>query len=147
MLSRWQIDLPACLPACLHEHGCVGHNDKPAMPHIQDGVQAFTNCEQIYKRARNVHISSTDLEHNSELLLAQPHIFLCFKKIRATTATTLLFPTQSRILTAIVQHSILNLLHPYLKFQVFLIDITQSDIQILYGLQIDNGIPQSVNSS
>ena len=31
--------------------------------------------------------------------------------------------------------------------QVSLIDLSQSDIQILYGLQIDNGIRQCVNSS
>ena len=35
----------------------------------------------------------------------------------------------------------------YLKFQVCLIDLPQSDIQILYGLQIDNGIQQRVSSS
>ena len=34
----------------------------------------------------------------------------------------------------------LSLLHPYLKFQVCLIDLSQSDIQILYGFQMDNGI-------
>ena len=51
------------------------------------------------------------------------------------------------MLTAIVQHLILNLLQPYLKFKVYLIDLSQSDIQIIYGLQIDNGIWQRVNSS
>ena len=40
----------------------------------------------------------------------------------------------------IVQHSILNFSHPNLKFQVSLVDLFQSDIQILYNLQIDNGI-------
>ena len=43
-------------------------------------------------------------------------------------------------LAAIVQHSILNLSHPYLKLQVSLIDQSQYDIQMFYGLQIDNGI-------
>ena len=42
-------------------------------------------------------------------------------------------------MTAIEQHSILNLSHSYLKFQVCLIDLCQSNIQILYSLQIDNG--------
>ena len=37
-------------------------------------------------------------------------------------------------------------LHPYLKFQVRLIDLSQSDIQILYGLQIDNAIRQCVDN-
>ena len=46
-----------------------------------------------------------------------PHRPLCFKKIRTTTTTVILIPTQqSQILTVIVQHSILNLLHPCLKF-------------------------------
>ena len=35
----------------------------------------------------------------------------------------------------------------FLKFPVCLIDLCQSDIQILYGLQIDNGIWQCVNST
>ena len=47
----------------------------------------------------------------------------------------------------IVQHSILNLSHPYLMFQVSLVVLSQSDIQILYGLQIDNDIQQSINNS
>ena len=88
--------------------------------------------------------------HNWELLISRPHWPLCFKKIRKTTTTVFLFPTQQpRILTAIVQHSILNLSHPYFKFHVRLIDLSQSDIQILYGLQIDNVIVirQCVNSS
>ena len=77
-----------------------------------------------------------------------PTLPLCFKKIRKTTTTVFLFPTQQpRILTAVVQHSILNLSHPYFKFHVRLIDLSQSDIQILYGLQIDNVIRQCVNSS
>ena len=33
------------------------------------------------------------------------------------------------------------------KFQVCLMDLCQSDIQVLYGLQIDNGTQQFVNSS
>ena len=35
----------------------------------------------------------------------------------------------------------------YLKFHIRLIDLSQSDIQILYDFQIDNGIQQCVNSS
>ena len=45
------------------------------------------------------------------------------------------------------QHSIINLLQPYCKFQVHIIDWSQSNIQILYDLQVDNGIRQCVNSS
>ena len=40
-----------------------------------------------------------------------------------------------------------NLSHPYFKLQVLLIDLSQSDIEILYGLQIDNGVRQCANSS
>ena len=47
---------------------------------------------------------------------------------------------KSRILTAVVQHSILNLSYPCFKFQVSLIDLSQSNIWRLYGLQIDNDI-------
>ena len=58
------------------------------------------------------------------------------------------FPIQqSRILAAIVQRSILNLLHPYLKFQFRLIDLSQSNIQMLYGLQINNEVRQFVNKN
>ena len=44
-------------------------------------------------------------------------------------------------------YSVLNLLLSYLKFQVRLIDLPQSAIQIPYGVQIDNAIRQCVNSS
>ena len=40
-----------------------------------------------------------------------------------------------------------NVVDTTFKFQVRLIDLSQSSIQILYGLQIENGIPQCVNSS
>ena len=40
-----------------------------------------------------------------------------------------------------------NLSHPYFKFQVLLMDLSQYDIETLYGLQIDNGVRQFVNSS
>ena len=53
----------------------------------------------------------------------------------------------STVLTVIVQHSALNLLLPYLKFQVRLIDLSQPAIQIPYGVQIDNAIRQCVNKS
>ena len=80
----------------------------------------------------------------SASLLRRP---LWFKKIKITTTTTLLISQQSRIITAIVHCSILNLLHPYLEFQVSLVDLSQSDIQILDGLQINNGILECVSSS
>ena len=41
----------------------------------------------------------------------------------------------------------LNLWQPYRKFQVCLIDLSEPAISILYGLQIDNGIRQCVNSN
>ena len=41
----------------------------------------------------------------------------------------------------------LNILHPYLKFKFHLIGLSQSDIQILYGFQIDNSAQQCVSSS
>ena len=41
----------------------------------------------------------------------------------------------------------LNSSHPYLKFQVRLKDLFQSDLQILYSLQTDNGILQCVHSN
>ena len=44
-------------------------------------------------------------------------------------------------------YSILSLSHLHLKFKVCLINLSQSDIQTLYGLQIDNYIWQCVNSS
>ena len=43
-------------------------------------------------------------------------------------------------LQPLAQHLILNLPHPYFNFQVSLIDLSQPDIQILYGPQIDDGI-------
>ena len=47
-----------------------------------------------------------------------------------------------------VQHSILNLSHPYLKFQASLsLILSQSDTQIIYGPGIDNGIGPCVDSS
>ena len=93
---------------------------------------------------------STMLSTYWELLIARPHKPLCLKKMRTTFTTVFLILTQqSWILTAIMQHYILNLSHPYLylKFQVHLIDLPQCDIQILYSLPIDNGIRQCVNSS
>ena len=71
-----------------------------------------------------------------------PHRPLCSKKIRTTTTTSSSESLQS-------QYSIRSSIFPihYLKFQTGLIDLSQSGIQILYGLQIDNGIRQCVNSS
>ena len=76
------------------------------------------------------------------------HRPLYCKKIKKPLTQHSQFSTQqSCVLTAIAQHLILNLPHPYLNFQVSLIDLSQPDIQILYGLQIDDGIQQCVNSS
>ena len=47
----------------------------------------------------------------------------------------------------LLQQSIINLLYLYLEFQVSLIDLLQSDIQIFYSFEIVNGIQQCVNSS
>ena len=47
----------------------------------------------------------------------------------------------------IVQRSILNLSHPSLNFQVSFINLSPSDIRLLYSLQIDNDIQQCVKRS
>ena len=50
-----------------------------------------------------------DWEHNWKLLITCPHRPLCFKKIWTIITTAFLIPTQQfQILTAIVQHLILN---------------------------------------
>ena len=76
-----------------------------------------------------------------------PHRQLCFKKLRTTT--TAVFLIFSKVVVNPYSHSIWSsIIHtPYLKFKVRLIGLAQSDIQILYGLQIDNGISCCVNSS
>ena len=70
------------------------------------------------------------------------------KKIKLTTTTTFLIsntvvPNPYSHIIAFIPH----LSHPYLQFHNCLIDLSQPDIQILYGLQIDHGIRQCVNSS
>ena len=60
-------------------------------------------------------------------------MFLISTLYSANSANTVTNSPQS----AIVQHSILHLLLPYLKFQLHLIDLSQCDIHILYGLQLD----------
>ena len=59
------------------------------------------------------------------------------KKKRLTTTTAFLI---SNILSSIFRT-------PYFKFKFRLIDLFQSNIQTLNGLQIDKGIWQCVNSS
>ena len=81
--------------------------------------------------------------HNWELFIAHPHRPLCFKKIRTTTTTAFLISnTVIPNPYSLAQNSILYLSHPYLKFQVCLTDLSQSDNQIIYSLQKDNGICQ-----
>ena len=72
---------------------------------------------------------------------------LCFKKIRTTTTTVFLI--SNKVVLNPYSHSAAFHHHsfrPLFKFQVCLIDLSQSDIQILYDLQIDNGTQQHVNS-
>ena len=119
--------------------------------------QDLTNCVHSYNRACNVHpngvtnvrkfVQGIDWELNWELLIACPHRPVCFKKIRTATTSASILNTVVWNQYSIVQNSILNLLHHYLKFQVCFTDLSQSDIQTLYGLQIVNGIWQCVNSS
>ena len=65
-------------------------------------------------------------------------------KIRTTTATVSLI--SNTVVSNPYSDSItfdpqfFAAVHPCLKFQVHLIDLSQSDIQVLYGFQIDNGI-------
>ena len=59
--------------------------------------------------------------HNWELLIVRPHRPLYYKKIRTTTTTAFLISNTvvpESLQPIIEQHSILNLSHPYLKFQV-----------------------------
>ena len=113
--------------------------------------QVFTNCMHSYDHAHNMHVIGIDWEHNWELLIACPKRPLCFKKIRTTTTTGFLI--SNTVVPNPYSHSttfdlkFFAPLHPYLKFQVRLIDLPQSDIQIFYGLQTDNSIWQCVNSN
>ena len=92
----------------------------------------------MHKNLCTVLIENT----NENYLLSTPQRPLCFKNLKTTTNTFLIPNT---VVLNPYSHSaalILNLLHLYLKFQVHLIDLSQLDIQILYGLQIDNDIWQ-----
>ena len=110
--------------------------------------QAFTNCMRGYDHARSMHASGItcaqkfmhdiDWQHNWKLLIACPHRPLYFKKIRTTT-TIVVVPNTCRHSTVFNPQSFVPL-HPYLKFQVCLIDLSKSDIQIPFDLQIDNSI-------
>ena len=76
--------------------------------------------------------------HNWELLIAYPHRSLCFKKFKTTTFTAFLISN-----TVVPNHyshnttTILNLPHPYLRFQAHLIDMPHSDIQIFFKQQLN----------
>ena len=74
-----------------------------------------------------------------------PHRPLCFR-----TTTTTAFLISNIVVSNPYSHSAAfdsQFRTPYLKFKVRLIDLSQSDIHILYDLQIDNGIWQCVSSS
>ena len=66
-----------------------------------------------------------------------PHRSLCFQKIRKTTTTA--FLTSNTAVPNPYSHS--TAFNPQSFAPVCLTDLSQSDIQILYSLQIDNGIP------
>ena len=71
-----------------------------------------------------------------------------FKKIKTTTTTAFLI--SNTVVPNSYSHSTAfnpQYFAPLSKFQVGLIDLSQSDIQILYDLQIDNSMGQCVNSN
>ena len=113
--------------------------------------QAFTNCMHSYDYAHSVHknvvtlaqkfVHCIDWEHNWKLLIACPHRPLCFKKIRTTTTT--MFLIFNTIVFNPYSHSIEFDPQSFAPLPY----LSQSDIQILYGFQIDNGIWQFVNNS
>ena len=115
-------------------------------------LQAFTNCVHVYDRAlsrdRKRRFAYTALRGWYWFLCAKV-IWICqsttqaimlSKKKRLTTTTAFLISNISNILSSIFRT-------PYFKFKFRLIDLFQSDIQTLNGLQIDKGIWQCVNSS
>ena len=72
----------------------------------------------------------------------------CFKKIK--TITTTAFLTSNTVVPNPYNHSAafdLQSFTPLSEVPVSLIDMSRSNIQILYDIQIDNGILQRVNSS
>ena len=104
-----------------------------------------------YARAHNMHangvtrarifVHGVDWEHHWELLRTY------FKKIRTTTTTVhSVFNSQHSCPKSLQRYySIWSSIFRTLTLS--LIDLSQADIQILYGFQIDNGIWQCVNSS
>ena len=84
----------------------------------------------------------------NHLLATYPHRPLCFKKKKTTTTAFLIC---NRVDLNPYSHDIAFDPQSFralsFKFQVCLMDLCQSDIQVLYGLQIDNGTQQFVNSS
>ena len=124
-------------------------------------VDRFSNKMQVFTKSVRVMCTQTALRihensctvlirlHKNNLNLSIPHKPLCFKKIRLTT-TTAVFRFQRSNSESLQPYCSIRssiLCSPNLKFKVRLIDLSQSDIQILCGLQIDNGIRQCVNSS
>ena len=119
--------------------------------------QAFINCVHGHDHARHVHANGVTwtrkFKHGmiplckNNLNLPIFHSPLCSKKIKITTTTAFLIsntvvPNPYSHIRAFIPH----LSHPYLQFHNCLIDLSQPDIQILYGLQIDHGIRQCINS-
>ena len=77
-----------------------------------------------------------------------PHRPLCFKKIK--TITTTAFSISSTVVLNPYSHSTAfgpQSFAPLILVGSSLIDLFQSDIQMLHNLQIDNGIQKCVNSS
>ena len=83
----------------------------------------------------HVKCTQTALHMHKNLCVVYPaHTDYYALRKKTTTTIAYLISTAVQNPYSHVQHLILNLLHPYLKFQPHLIDLSQSDIQILYGL-------------
>ena len=96
-------------------------------------LSGITSCEDYELWKLSTMLSTC---HNWELLIAHPHRPLCFKKIR-TTSTAMLLISNTVVL------------NPYSHSTAFspLVLSSRPDIQILYGLQIDNNIWQCVTAA
>ena len=111
-------------------------------------TQVFTNCMHGYDCVSNAN--AYGITHTKKCVdsIDSLMVLMVLTKIKTTTTAFLIsntvVPTPSN---HIVQHSILNLSHPYLKLQITLIDLLQSEILIFHSLQIDHGIWQYANSN
>ena len=105
--------------------------------------QAFTNCCYAYTKICAWYWFICVKTFESGSLPRRP---LGLKKIK--TASTVFFISKTIVLNPYSNGAIFDpqFSYPFLNLHVCWIDMSQSDIQILYSLQIDNGIRQCVNS-